>query len=301
MPTISEHVDLYEEHLAARLSARTQESYTKDLHQFSEFLHNRGVYTTQEVKLSEVRAWLASMSDEGKARATLQRRTSAVKGFFAWAHVQGITEVNPTLGLKSIKVAKALPHTVSQGEARELMDALQAIAIQEGTAIAFRDLAIVEVLYATGLRVFELCDLDLNSLDRTRELIRVIGKGNKERSVPVGLPAWKAIDSWLARREEFVTEKSGQALFIGERLGARIDPRVVRRIVHRSLGLVEGAPDLGPHGLRHAMATHLLEGGADLRSVQEVLGHSSITTTQIYTHVSSQRLRAVFEQAHPRA
>ncbi|MDR1513222.1 MAG: tyrosine-type recombinase/integrase, partial [Propionibacteriaceae bacterium] len=168
------------------------------------------------------------------------------------------------------------------------------------TAIGRRDVALLEVLYAGGLRVSELCGLDLGSRDPARGLLRVLGKGDKERSVPIGRPAERALDGWLERRGELVTPDSGDALFLGAR-GRRVDPRVVRRVVHRSLGLVDGAPDLGPHGLRHAMATHLLEGGADLRAVQEVLGHASVATTQIYTHVTNERLRAVFEQAHPRA
>jgi integrase/recombinase XerC len=167
--------------------------------------------------------------------------------------------------------------------------------------VAARDVAILELLYATGIRVSELCGLDLGDLDRDRRVIRVFGKGRKERSVPLGNPAVRAVDAWIAEgRGLLATGESGPALFVGER-GRRLDPRVVRRIVHRALRLVDGAPDLGPHGLRHAMATHLLDGGADLRSVQEMLGHASLATTQIYTHVTNERLRAAFEQAHPRA
>ena len=162
-------------------------------------------------------------------------------------------------------------------------------------------MAVLELLYATGIRVSELCGLDVDDLDRDRRLVRVLGKGNKQRTVPVGAPAWRAVDAWLAGpRTALVTAESGSALFVGER-GRRVDPRVVRRIVHRALSVVDGAPDLGPHGLRHAMATHLLEGGADLRSVQEILGHASLATTQIYTHVSNERLRSAYQQAHPRA
>ncbi len=167
--------------------------------------------------------------------------------------------------------------------------------------MAERDVAILELLYATGMRVSELCGLDLGALDAERRVVRVFGKGRKERTVPLGAPAARAVDAWLARgRPRLSTAESGPAVFVGER-GRRVDPRVVRRVVHRALRLVDGAPDLGPHGLRHAMATHLLEGGADLRSVQEMLGHASLATTQIYTHVTNERLRAAFEQAHPRA
>jgi len=299
--SFAEQVEAFDEAMALRCSERTRESYSKDLLQLAGFLSVRGIEDAAQVQLRDLRAWLAAMSDEGKARATIQRRTSAIRQFFSWLCVQGWISPDPSLGLKSIKVAKNLPETISENEARELMDAVAMVASEEGTASALRDVAIMEVLYATGVRVFELCSLDLDSLDRAREVVRVIGKGDKERSVPIGRPALRAVDAWLERRGELVTARSGSALFIGERLGARIDPRVVRRIVHQSLSLVEGAPDLGPHGLRHAMATHLLEGGADLRTVQEVLGHSSITTTQIYTHVTSERLQAVFDQSHPRA
>ena len=294
-------VEAFDDYLAARYSARTRTSYVGDLTQLAGFLAERGVDSLTDVTVYDVRAWLGELSDQGKAKSTIQRRTSAVRAFFAWARTEGLVQSDPTVGLRSIKVSRPLPQTISQDEARQMMDAVSMIAEEDSTAVACRDQAIIEVFYATGLRVSELCGLDLDCLDMARELVRTIGKGNKERSVPIGRPALRAIRGWLDRRSELVTELSGRALFIGERLGARIDPRVVRRIVHHSLHLVDGAPDLGPHGLRHAMATHLLEGGADLRSVQEVLGHSSIATTQIYTHVSSERLRAVFEQAHPRA
>jgi len=298
--SLAEDIGAYGRWVATRRSPRTLASYAADLHQFAAFLADRGVTTTAAVRLTEVRAWLAAMSDLGKEPATIRRRTSALRGFFAWAVDQDLTAADPTGGLRPIKVPRGLPDTVSQAEAAAVMAAVAAVAAEEGTAVAYRDRAILETLYATGLRVAELCSLDLASIDRARELVRVVGKGNKERAVPIGRPGLAAIDAWLARRRELVTARSGNALYIGTRLGDRIDARVVRRVVHRCLGLVEG-PDLGPHGVRHAMATHLLEGGADLRSVQEVLGHSSIATTQIYTHVTSERLRAAFEQAHPRA
>ena len=156
------------------------------------------------------------------------------------------------------------------------------------------------MLYSSGLRVGELCGLDLTDIDRQRGLLRVLGKGNKQRSVPIGQPARRAVDAWLARRDEWLTPASGDAVFLGRR-GGRLDQRVVRRVVHSAMRAIPDAPDVGPHGMRHAMATHLLEGGADLRSVQEILGHTSLATTQIYTHVSGDRLKQAFRQAHPRA
>ncbi len=168
------------------------------------------------------------------------------------------------------------------------------------TAAALRDVAIVEILYSSGIRVSEACGLDLNDVDAARGLLRVFGKGGKERTAPLGSPALAAVDAWLAVRGRLAAPAAGAAIFVGDR-GGRIDPRVVRRIVHRALARVPDAPDLGPHGLRHAMATHLLEGGADLRSVQEILGHASLATTQLYTHVTTERLRKAYQQAHPRA
>jgi integrase/recombinase XerC len=196
---------------------------------------------------------------------------------------------------------RVLPPTLEQATAARMLDEAIATARETGGPVAARDVALLELLYSTGIRVSELCGLDVDDLDRQRSVVRVLGKGSKERTVPVGAPAVRAVEAWLAEaRPQLITRESGQAMFLGER-GKRIDPRVVRRIVHRSLRVTEGAPDLGPHGLRHAMATHLLEGGADLRSVQEMLGHASLATTQIYTHVTNERLRAAFEQAHPRA
>jgi integrase/recombinase XerC len=168
-------------------------------------------------------------------------------------------------------------------------------------SIAVRDQAILELLYATGVRVSELCGLDLGDVDYERSLIRVIGKGSKERAVPMGRPALAAVCAWLADgRDHLRVPGSGTALFLGVR-GRRIDPRIVRKVVHARVAQVEGAPDLGPHGLRHSAATHLLEGGADLRSVQELLGHARLATTQVYTHVSVERLVRTYERAHPRA
>jgi len=167
--------------------------------------------------------------------------------------------------------------------------------------LALRDAAIMELLYATGIRVSELCGLDVDDLDEGRNTVRVLGKGGRERTVPVGLPAVRAVAAWRrAGRPPLAVPGSGPALFLGAR-GGRLDPRTARRVVHVRLAAVAGVPDSGPHGLRHAAATHLLEGGADLRSVQEILGHASLASTQIYTHVSIERLTTAYRQAHPRA
>jgi integrase/recombinase XerC len=172
---------------------------------------------------------------------------------------------------------------------------------REEAALALRDAAIMELLYGTGIRVSELCGLDLGDLDEERHTVRVFGKGGRERTVPAGIPAVRAVSAWVREgRPVVVGPRSGFALFLGAR-GGRIDPRTARRVVHASIAAVPGTPDIGPHGLRHAAATHLLEGGADLRSVQEILGHASLTSTQIYTHVSVERLQSAYRQAHPRA
>jgi integrase/recombinase XerC len=283
------------------LAEHTVRAYRTDLLDLFVHLNRLGITSLDEVDLRALRSWLAKQHTLGHARTTLQRRAAAVRVFFAWAHESGHVISDPAVNLRSPKTIRVLPPTLDRTTAGQMLDEAIATAREGGGPVAARDVAVLEVLYSTGIRVSELCGLDLNDLDRGRQVIRVFGKGSKERTVPLGAPALRAIEAWLAKaRSQLVTEQSGQAMFIGER-GRRIDPRVVRRIVHRCLRMTEGAPDLGPHGLRHAMATHLLEGGADLRSVQEILGHASLATTQIYTHVTNERLRSAFEQAHPRA
>jgi integrase/recombinase XerC len=195
---------------------------------------------------------------------------------------------------------RALPGVLRQDEAGRLLD-VAAAAAGDGSATGLRDVAMLELLYASGIRVSELCGLDVDDLDWSRRVVRVLGKGSKERTVPVGIPAVRAVEAWLGRgRPSLSVSISGSALFLGVR-GRRIDPRTVRRVMHVTIACVDGAPDLGPHGLRHSAATHLIEGGADLRTVQELLGHATLATTQIYTHVSVDRLKATYDQAHPRA
>jgi integrase/recombinase XerC len=219
--------------------------------------------------------------------------------FCAWAVRTGRLAADPAAGLGSPRAHRPLPPALGHDDVRQLIDAAAEHAAGGGPTGA-RDLAILELLYATGIRVGELCALDVDDLDEGRRVVRVLGKGRKERTVPYGVPAERAVHAWLAHRSALARPGSGPALFLGAR-GGRIDPRVVRSMVHARLAEVPGAPDLGPHGLRHTAATHLLEGGADLRSVQELLGHASLATTQIYTHVSAERLRAAYTQAHPRA
>jgi integrase/recombinase XerC len=220
--------------------------------------------------------------------------------FTAWLARTGRIPVDVGASLRSPKPHQALPPVLRQDEARELIDAATRLA-DDGSPTGLRDVAMLELLYATGVRVGELVGLDIDDVDRSRNVLRVFGKGRKERTVPFGNPAAAAVDAWLQRgRPQLVVPGAGAALFVGTR-GRRIDQRAVRTLVHRRIADVEGAPDIGPHGLRHTAATHLLEGGADLRSVQELLGHASLATTQLYTHVSTDRLRQAYRQAHPRA
>ena len=293
----------YVRHLRAQrnLAEHSVRAYRTDLIDLFCHLDRLGVESLAKVDLRALRSWLAKQHTLGHARSTLQRRAAAARVFFAWAHETGRVTTDPAANLRSPKSIRVLPPTLEQATAARMLDEAIATARETGGPVAARDVALLELLYSTGIRVSELCGLNVDDLDRQRSVVRVLGKGSKERTVPVGVPAVRAVEAWLARaRPQLITGDSGPAMFLGER-GKRIDPRVVRRIVHRSLRLTEGAPDLGPHGLRHAMATHLLEGGADLRSVQEMLGHASLATTQIYTHVTNERLRAAFEQAHPRA
>jgi len=285
-------------------SPHTVRAYTGDLHSLFAHVERTDGPAPAEITLRELRTWLANQHAAGADRSTLQRRAAAVRTFFAWAERTGRVPSDPARGLRSPKVDRRLPPTLEIDHARQVLDLLSARAEASEDpserATALRDSAILEVLYSTGIRVSELCGLDLTDQDTERELLRVLGKGGKQRVVPLGGPARRCLDAWLAVRELLSGPAAGPAIFVGDR-GARIDPRVVRRIVHRALATVPEAPDLGPHGLRHAMATHLLEGGADLRSVQELLGHSSLATTQLYTHVTTERLRKAYQQAHPRA
>ena len=281
-------------------SQHTVRAYSGDLEQLGQWLADAGIARLDQVQLPDLRSWLASQHDAGLAAASLQRRSGAVRVFFRWAKRQGLVDEDPAAALKSPKIPHRLPETLTQTDAATLMDAVLAAAAEDPSPLGVRNLAILEVLYGSGIRVSELCGLDVADIDRERGVIRVLGKGNKQRTVPLSDPARRAVESWLARRAEWLTASSAQAVFLG-RQGGRLDPRVARRVVHQAMHAIPQAPDVGPHGLRHAMATHLLEGGADLRSVQEMLGHASLSTTQIYTHVLNERLKQAFRQAHPRA
>jgi integrase/recombinase XerC len=282
-------------------SVHTQRAYLGDLRLLFDFLEQRAPGADlSALSLAVLRSWLASQAGAGAARTTLARRTSAVKTFTAWATRRGLLATDPAVRLQMPKARRTLPAVLRQDQALAAMNAASSGA-QQGDPMALRDRLIVELLYATGIRVSELCGLDLDDVDMDRRLLRVLGKGDKQRTAPFGEPALDALRRWLAEgRPELVSASSGTALLLGVR-GGRLDARQARTVVHQTVGAVDGAPDMGPHGLRHSAATHLLEGGADLRIVQELLGHSSLATTQLYTHVTVARLRAVHDQAHPRA
>lgn len=292
-------LDEYADYLtfARRRSPHTVRAYLSDARSLIEFLTERG---DGPINLLVLRAWLARQSESGAARTTLARRVSSIRTWTAWlAKTERLPE-DPGARLQGPRPNRTLPPVLRPGHTEALVSAAESGAAQQDP-FALRDHLIIEMLYATGIRVSELCGIDIDDLDLTQRLVRVTGKGDKQRTVPFGIPAADAAAAWLARgRPEIATAKSGSALLLGAR-GGRLDVRQVRTVVHQAISAVPGAPDMGPHGLRHTAATHLLEGGADLRIVQELLGHASLATTQIYTHVSVARLRAVHDQAHPRA
>ncbi|WP_277500336.1 MULTISPECIES: tyrosine recombinase XerC [unclassified Nocardioides] len=325
----------YEVHLRHErdLTEHTVRAYLGDVAALLEHAGRAGIDRAEDLDLRVLRSWLARQQSTGRARTTIGRRATAARVFTAWLARTGRAPADVGASLASPRPHRTLPAVLTQDEARALLDAAARHALApardaggdaggadadadaghaggadgaafEGDAVAravaVRDVAVLELLYATGIRVGELTALDLDAPDPGRRVLRVLGKGRKERSVPYGVPAARALDAWLAVRGVLATERSGRALLLGAR-GGRIDPRTVRTTVHRRIAAVPDAPDIAPHGLRHSAATHLLEGGADLRTVQELLGHSSLATTQIYTHVSADRLRAAYRQAHPRA
>jgi integrase/recombinase XerC len=285
------------------LSRHTVRAYAGDVHSLLEHAAAAGVTALGELDIGILRAWLGEQHGSGNSRATLARRAAAARTFTAFAHARGLIGADPGPLLGIPRTPRRLPEVLSQDQVAAVLDTTSGAGggARQDRALAVRDAAIMELLYATGIRVGELCGLDLGDLDEERRTVRVFGKGGRERTVPAGIPAVRALSAWMLQgRPVIAGPGSGFALFLGAR-GRRLDPRTARRVVHASIAAVPGTPDSGPHGLRHAAATHLLEGGADLRSVQEILGHASLTSTQIYTHVSVERLQSAYRQAHPRA
>jgi integrase/recombinase XerC len=283
------------------LSSHTIRAYIGDLESLLAHLETLKVNEISQMELNHLRSWLANQQIKGGARTSLSRRTTTIRMFTKWAvkHKYIAKDVSATLATP--KGHRTLPDVLQIEDAKIAMDSMATRAAEEETPLSLRDVAIVEMLYATGARVGELCGLDLNDVDYDRQTIKVLGKGNKERTIPLGNPAVRALTLWLKQgRDQIANSNSGNAVFIGAR-GKRIDQRAVRTVVYEALSAIEGIERMGPHALRHSAATHLLEGGADLRTVQEILGHASLATTQIYTHVSTERLQKAFKQAHPRA
>ncbi|MFJ2505987.1 tyrosine recombinase XerC [Microbacterium sp. NPDC087592] len=282
-----------------RLSPATVKAYRSDLRDLQ--ASAVGV-TLEEVDLEVLRDWLWRATQRGDARSTLARRAAAARSFFSWAHEQELVSHDPSLRLIAPKKGRTLPTVASREAMSGLLDAHRDAA-ETGDPIALRDHAILELLYGSGIRVAELCGLDVDDLDLDRGTARVLGKGAKERVVPYGAPARAALEAYLRRGRPVLVARArsfSPAVMLGSR-GARIGPRAVYELVARVLAPIVGAETIGPHALRHTAATHLLDGGADLRAVQEILGHASLGTTQIYTHVSAERLTATYRLAHPRA
>jgi integrase/recombinase XerC len=302
--TAEQLLDAFARHLAVERgrSPHTVRAYTGDVAALLAWAREHHGSAPAEVDLAVLRGWLAAQSVQAQpaARATLARRTASVRTFTAWAVRAGHLPADPALRLATPKRSRTLPTVLRAEQATRLMD-LAAVRADDDDPVHLRDRAAVELLYATGARVGELVGLDVDDVDLERRTLRVLGKGDKERVVPFGVPARRAVEEWLARgRPALATPASGPALLLGAR-GGRVGQRQVRDAVHALLGALGEGVDAAPHALRHTAATHLLDGGADLRTVQEVLGHASLASTQVYTHVSVERLRRGFQQAHPRA
>lgn len=283
-----------------KLSPNTVRSYLRDLGLFVRFADERGVTETDQITIELCRDWLWQQTQADAARRTIARRSATLRSFGSWGQRAGVWEHSPARRLARPKLQQSLPRVLTVAQMNELLDTA-ADRAASGGRVERRDLAILELLYATGIRVSELVGLNLDGCDLERQTIRVWGKGSKERVVPFGIPARDALADYLDwARPALHTAESGQAFFLGAR-GGRITSRAAYLVVHRALEPIPGSGPAGPHVLRHTAATHLLDGGADLRAVQEVLGHASLGTTQIYTHVSSERLAKAYQQAHPRA
>ncbi|MCP2260798.1 integrase/recombinase XerC [Streptoalloteichus tenebrarius] len=297
-----EAVSGFERYLRAErgLSAHTVRAYVGDVVSLLDRLGRSGAEALDAVDLGALRGWLAGLREAGASRTTLARRAAAARAFTGWANRSGLLATDPGRRLAAPKAERRLPTVLRPDQAADVMAASASGAVEEDP-VALRDHAVVELLYASGVRVSELCGMDVDDVDLDRRVVRVLGKGGRERVVPYGQPAERALRAWLARgRSALVTPGSPAALFLGAR-GGRLDPRAARRVVREAVAAVPGAGRMGPHGLRHSAATHLLEGGADLRSVQELLGHATLATTQLYTHVTVDRLKAIHDRAHPRS
>jgi integrase/recombinase XerC len=290
-------VDEFARHLALERnrSPHTVRAYVTDAVSLLEHAVRMGVGEPSGLSVAVLRSWLGRLRSAGAARTSLARRAAAARTFTAWAYRAGRLGHDPGTSLASPKAHRELPRVLRTDQAEILVT-----AVDSYDAIGQRDRVVLELLYASGVRVSELCGLDVDDVDLERRVLRAFGKGGKERTVPMGLPAQRALETWLRDGRPLLSQdNSGPALLLGAR-GGRLNATTARQIVAAWAAAV-GLPHTSPHDLRHSAATHLIEGGADLRSVQELLGHASLASTQIYTHVSKERLRRVYNQAHPRA
>jgi integrase/recombinase XerC len=296
-------IDGYLRHLELDrgMSPHTLRGYRTDLIDLARTAEDAGAEDTSAVDLELLRDWLWRGSTAGLAKSTLARRSAAARGFTKWLATTGVEDVDRGARLKAPRPDRHLPRVLTRGQVDDLLDGLAARAATGDTG-AVRDLAVIELLYASALRVSELVGARLADLDRERMTVRVRGKGDKERVVPFGVPARRALDTYLddARPELLAEREDPGILFLSDR-GRALGTRTVYELVARLLADLPGSGPSGPHAFRHTAATHLLDGGADLRAVQELLGHASLATTQIYTHVSAERLRESYRLAHPRA
>ena len=276
------------------LSAKTVRCYHRDLEQLAEFLRLRGITRAEDVALQDLTAFLAYVRERGGAVVTMARKLSAIRGLWRYLYRARIVACDSAALIDNPKRAKRLPKFLTQDEMTRLL-----AAPEPASPLGLRDRAVLETFYSTGMRVSELVALDLDDLP-SEDILRIHGKGDKERLAILGVSARAAVDAYLERaRPMLLNGARSNALFISEKHG-RLRDRSVRRMVVKYTSRVVGRP-LGPHVLRHTFATHLLDGGADLRSVQEMLGHSQLNTTQIYTHVSREHIMWVYQRAHPRA
>lgn len=304
-----EALDGFDAYLKANrgLSENTRKAYRSDITECLSALEKHGCGDLNEVSIEDLRVWLSDSSKD-HARSSMARKTVAVRGFFAWAHDHGVTAVDPAAMLRTPKIPDVLPTVLNESQAERLMERVDADAAAalsqepdvKRRAIELRDEAMLELLYATGMRVAELAGLDIADVAFGNRTVKVMGKGGKQRVMPFGAPADRALRGWLEYgRPALAGKSSAEALFLGSR-GGRVGQRMVREVVH-DRAREAGVPDISPHALRHSAATHMLDGGADLREVQEMLGHSSLKTTQRYTHVSIEQLKSRYGQAFPRA
>jgi integrase/recombinase XerC len=285
-------------------SAHTVRAYVGDVVSLLDHADRLGIRAPSGLTTAVLRSWLARLRSTGTARASLARHAAVARTFTAWAHREGRLEHDVGGALASPKAHRELPRVLRADQAVTLVTAPAAPAGHDAPTehdpVTLRDIALLELLYAGGIRVSELCGLAVDDVDLSRRVVRVLGKGAKERTVPIGIPAQQAIEAWLrSGRPHLANAQSGPALLLGAR-GGRLNATTARKIVS-AWAEAAGLPHTSPHDLRHSAATHMLDGGADLRSVQELLGHSSLSSTQIYTHVSQERLRRAYDQAHPRA